>query len=52
MGAYQIAVGAQLTVAATCWPQGRPLLDFQVAVGGAALQGTVAPSLLPARQGK
>ncbi len=40
-----------LTVAATCRQQGRPLLDFLVAAGEAALQGTAAPSLLPARQG-
>src|SRR5207237_2207073 len=38
-----------LTVAATCRQQGRPLLDFLVAAGEAALQGTAAPSLLPAR---
>ena len=40
-----------LTVAATCRQQGRPLLDFLVAAGEAALQGTAAPSLLPAGQG-
>ena len=40
-----------LTVAATCRQQGRPLLDFLVAAGEAALQGTAAPSLLPAPQG-
>lgn len=40
-----------LTVVASCRQQGRPLLDFLVAVGEAALQGTTAPSLLPARQG-
>jgi transposase len=40
-----------LTVVATCRQQGRPLLDFLVAAGAAALQGTAAPSLLPARQG-
>src|SRR5205823_7328793 len=40
-----------LTVAATCRQQGRPLLDFLVAAGEAALQGTAAPSLLPIRQG-
>jgi transposase len=39
-----------LTVAATCRQQGRPLLDFLVAAGEAALQGTAAPSLLPAGQ--
>ena len=37
-----------LTVAATCWQQGRSLLDFLVAAGDAALQRTAAPSLLPA----
>ena len=40
-----------LTVVATCRQQGRPLLDFLVAAGEAALQGTAPPSLLPARQG-
>ncbi len=40
-----------LTVVATCRQQGRSLLDFRVAVGEAALQGTAAPSLLPARLG-
>ncbi len=40
-----------LTVAAICRQQGRPLLEFLVAAGEAALQGTAAPSLLPARQG-
>jgi hypothetical protein len=40
-----------LTVAATCRQQGRPLLAFLVAAGEAALQGTAAPSLLPAPQG-
>src|SRR5262245_58821316 len=40
-----------LTVAVTCRQQGRRLLDFLVAAGEAALQGTAAPSLLPARQG-
>jgi transposase len=40
-----------LTVVATCRQQGRPLLDFLVAAGEAALQGTAVPSLLPARQG-
>jgi hypothetical protein len=39
-----------LTVVATCRQQGRPLLDFLVAVGEAALHGSVAPSLLPAPQ--
>jgi hypothetical protein len=40
-----------LTVAATCRQQGRGLLDFLVAAGEAALHGTAAPSLLPAREG-
>src|SRR5207253_2156743 len=40
-----------LTVAATCRQQGRPLLDFLVAAGEAALQGTAAPTLLPTRPG-
>src|ERR671932_241069 len=40
-----------LTVVATCRQQGRRLLDFLVATGEAALQGTAAPSLLPAPQG-
>jgi transposase len=40
-----------LTVGATCRQQGRPLLDFLVAAGEAALQGSAAPSLLPARLG-
>jgi transposase len=40
-----------LTVVATCRQQGRKLLDFLVAAGEAALQGTAAPSLLPAAQG-
>ena len=40
-----------LTVVATCRQQGRRLLDFLVAAGEAALQGTAAPSLLPAPQG-
>lgn len=39
-----------LTAAATCRQQGRGLLDFLVAAGEAALQGTAAPSLLPAGQ--
>ena len=38
-----------LTVVATCRQQGRSLLDFLVAASQAALQGTAAPSLLPAR---
>ena len=40
-----------LTVLATCRQQERPLLDFLVVAGEAALRGTAAPSLLPARQG-
>jgi transposase len=40
-----------LTVVATCRQQGRGLLDFLMAAGEAALQGTAAPSLLPAPQG-
>jgi transposase len=40
-----------LTVVACCRQQGRPLLDFLVATGVAALQGTAAPSLFPAPQG-
>jgi transposase len=39
-----------LTVVATCRQQGRSLLDFLVAVGEAALQGTAAPSLLATGQ--
>jgi transposase len=41
-----------LTAVATCRQQGRSLLDFLVAVGEAALQGTAAPSLLPVGQGR
>ena len=40
-----------LTVAATCRQQGRRLLDFLVAAGEAALQGTTGPSLLAAARG-
>jgi transposase len=40
-----------LTVAATCRQQGRRLLEFLVAAGEAAVQGTAAPSLLPKPQG-
>jgi transposase len=40
-----------LTVAATCRQQGRRLLDFLVAAGEAALQGTAVPSLVPTRPG-
>ena len=39
-----------LTVVATCRQQGRRLLDCLVAAGEAALQRTVAPSLLAERQ--
>jgi transposase len=44
-------VERMLTVIATCRQQGRRLLDFLVAAGQAALNGTAAPSLLPAQQG-
>src|SRR3982751_1380125 len=37
-----------LTVVASCRQQGRPVLNFLVAVGEAILRGSVAPSLLPA----
>ncbi len=40
-----------LTVVACCHQQGRPLLEFLLAAGEAALYGTAAPSLLPAGQG-
>jgi transposase len=40
-----------LTILATCRQQGRRLLDLLVAAGEAAMRGTVAPSLLPERQG-
>jgi transposase len=40
-----------LTVVASCGQQGRSPLDFLVAVGEAVLQGTAAPSLLPAHRG-
>ncbi len=40
-----------LTVVASCRQQGRPLLDFLVAAGGAAVWGLPPPSLLPAPQG-
>ncbi len=40
-----------LTVVATCRQQGRRLLDCLVAASEAALQGTAAPSLLPAGPG-
>jgi transposase len=39
-----------LTVVATCRQQGRHLVDFLVAAGEAAVQGTAVPSLLPAPQ--
>ena len=37
-----------LTAVVTCRQQGRPLLDFLIEAGEAALQGTAGPSLLPA----
>ena len=37
-----------LTVVASCRQQGRPLLDFLVAAGEAALRGSPPPCLLPA----
>ncbi len=40
-----------LTVVASCRQQGLPLLAFLVTAGEAALRGTAAPSLLPARPG-
>ncbi len=40
-----------LTVVASCRQQGRPLLDFLVAAGEAALRGSPPPSLIPAPQG-
>jgi transposase len=40
-----------LTVALSCRQQGRPLLDFLVAAGEAALRGSPPPSLLAAPQG-
>jgi transposase len=39
-----------LTVVATCRQQGRPLLDFLVAVGEAALRGSPPPALIPTPQ--
>ena len=39
-----------LTVVASCRQQDRPLLDFLVAAGDAALRGSPRPSLLPALQ--
>ncbi len=40
-----------LTVVASCRQQGRPLLDFLVATGEAAVRGISPPSLLPAPPG-
>ena len=40
-----------LTVVATCQQQGRPLLEFLVAAGEAALRGGSPPSLLPHPRG-
>ncbi len=40
-----------LTVVATCRQQGRPLLDFLVTAGEAALRSSSPPSLLSAGQG-
>ncbi len=40
-----------LTVGATCRQQGRSLLDFLVAAGEAALQGSPSPSLVPTPRG-
>jgi transposase len=40
-----------LTIVATCRQQGRRLLDFLVAAGEAALEGSPRPSLLPAPSG-
>jgi transposase len=40
-----------LTAVLSCRQQGRPLLDFLVAAGEAALQGTAVPSLVPTRPG-
>jgi transposase len=36
-----------LTMVASCWRQGRSLLDFLVGAGEAALQGSRPPALLP-----
>jgi transposase len=44
-------VERMLTVVATCRQQGRRLLDFLVAAGGAVLHGTTAPSLFAAEHG-
>jgi transposase len=40
-----------LTVAASCRQQGRPLLDFLVAAGEAALRGSLSPSLIAVPRG-
>ena len=40
-----------LTVVASCRQQGRRLLDYLVAAGEAALEGTAAPSLLSSQLG-
>jgi transposase len=40
-----------LTVAASCRQQGRPLLDFLVAAGEAALRGSLSPSLIAVQRG-
>src|SRR4051812_20588604 len=40
-----------LSIVATCRQQGRPLLDFLVTAGEAALRGCAPPSLLPAARG-
>ena len=41
-----------LTVVATCRQHERPLLDFLVTAGEAALHGAAAPSLVPADRGR
>ncbi len=40
-----------LTVVASCRQQGRPLVEFLVAAGEAALRGSPPPSLLSTPQG-
>jgi hypothetical protein len=50
-GAVGSPFAARLLTVATCRQQGRRLLKFLVAAGDAALQGTVAPSLLPRQRG-
>lgn len=50
LGVPRRPFGSLLTVVATCRLQGRRLLDFLVSAGDALLQGTAAPSLLPAHQ--